>query len=388
MRQKLAGACKRKAVDDICQRPQKIILGEIQTLSNNNFTTTDVSCIRQTIYRTRRQFFPTNPESISELHTIIDHTEILTTRGEQFLLHNDHEKNIIIFSCDTNLKFLCNSKSIYVDGTFQYCPKHFVQLFTIHGYINNYYVPLVFCLLKNKFIETYKEAFEVIKYKCTEKKLLLYPENITVDFEVSIHKAALIVWPLITIIGCRFHLTQSWYRKLQELGLSNAYKTCEWLKGTFGLTFLNPEDVSDCFVDDFMTLIPEGTAFIQYADYLIDNYISEESKYPPKIWALMDPSLARTTNNCESFHSHFNDQFYKAHPSINIFLKILIENVQSYNYIKIYSSNNAISISVRSKIEIRSNKTKEAIDKYNKKEISRLEFVKLVSNNYRKLYRS
>ncbi|XP_050546057.1 uncharacterized protein LOC126908189, partial [Daktulosphaira vitifoliae] len=144
-------------------------------------------------------------------------------------------------------------------------------------------------------------------------KLLLYPENITADFEVSIHKAALIVWPLITIIGCRFHLTQSWYRKLQELGLSNAYKTCEWLKGTFGLTFLNPEDVSDCFVDDFMTSIPEGTTFIQYADYLIDNYISEESKYPPKIWALIDPSLARTTNNCETFHSHFNDQFYKAH---------------------------------------------------------------------------
>ncbi|XP_050540275.1 uncharacterized protein LOC126904914 [Daktulosphaira vitifoliae] len=187
-------------------------------------------------------------------------------------------KNIIIFSCDTNLKFLCNSKSIYLDGTFQYYPKHFVQLFTIHGYINNYYVPLVFCLLKNKFIETYKEAFE------------------------------------------------SRYRKLLELGLSNAYKTY----------------VSDCFVDDFMTSIPEGTAFIEYADYLIDNYISEESKYPPKIWTLMDPLLARITNNRESFHSYFNEQFYKAHPSINIFLKLLIENVQSYNYIKIYSSNNAI----------------------------------------------
>lgn len=32
-RQKLATTCKRKAVEDICQRPRKIILGEIQLLN-------------------------------------------------------------------------------------------------------------------------------------------------------------------------------------------------------------------------------------------------------------------------------------------------------------------------------------------------------------------
>ncbi|KAE9524840.1 hypothetical protein AGLY_014890 [Aphis glycines] len=42
----------------------------------------------------------------------------------------------------------------------------------------------------------------------------------------------------------------------------------------------------------------------------------ENSKFPPKIWACMTESLCLTTNNCESFHSHFNQQFYKSHPNI------------------------------------------------------------------------
>ncbi|KAF0760114.1 Uncharacterized protein FWK35_00017509 [Aphis craccivora] len=41
---------------------------------------------------------------------------------------------------------------------------------------------------------------------------------------VGIHNAILFVWPSTNIIGCRLHLTQAWYRKIQELGLSTEYK--------------------------------------------------------------------------------------------------------------------------------------------------------------------
>eukprot|EP00102_Acyrthosiphon_pisum_P027785 XP_016664995.1 PREDICTED: uncharacterized protein LOC107885811 [Acyrthosiphon pisum] len=37
-RQKLTTTCKRKAVEDICQRPRKIILGEIQLLNLYNIS--------------------------------------------------------------------------------------------------------------------------------------------------------------------------------------------------------------------------------------------------------------------------------------------------------------------------------------------------------------
>jgi len=44
------------------------------------------------------------------------------------------------------------------------------------------------------------------------------------DFENAIHLGALSTWPEIIIKGCRFHIAQSWWRKIQTLGLSNEYK--------------------------------------------------------------------------------------------------------------------------------------------------------------------
>lgn len=70
-----------------------------------------------------------------------------------------------------------------------------------------------------------------------------------------------------------------------------------------------------------MSNITKGQAYEKYANYLLDTYIDENSKFPPQIWACKTESLCRTTNNRESFHSHFNDQF--SHLAINIFLKIL-----------------------------------------------------------------
>jgi hypothetical protein len=51
------------------------------------------------------------------------------------------KKNIIIFSCHTNLKFLSTSSKIYADDTFSHCTKFFKQLFTVHAYKNVHYVP-------------------------------------------------------------------------------------------------------------------------------------------------------------------------------------------------------------------------------------------------------
>lgn len=47
---------------------------------------------------------------------------------------------------DKNSMF--KTEIVYVDGTFTYCVKHFLQLFTIHGYLNDHCVPLCFCVLR------------------------------------------------------------------------------------------------------------------------------------------------------------------------------------------------------------------------------------------------
>jgi len=82
----------------------------------------------------------------------------------------------------------------------------FLQLFTLHGFINNHYVPLVFCLLPDKKQETYFKVLSFVKTKCDEYNLILNPKIIMIDFELSIHNAVKLVWPSCAIKGCRFHL--------------------------------------------------------------------------------------------------------------------------------------------------------------------------------------
>lgn len=93
---------------------------------------------------------------------------------------------------------------------------------------------------------------------------------------------------MIQIIGCRFHLTQRWRRKIQEIGLTNEYKKkigeCGiWLQNIFGLSFLNPEEVSHCLIEDFMAYSANDPKILTFCDYLTENYIDESSRFTPKI---------------------------------------------------------------------------------------------------------
>ena len=64
------------------------------------------------------------------------------------------------------------------------------------------------------------------------------------------HRALEEVLPQSHVIGCCFHLTQSRWRKIQNLGLVCEYKNRDseigkWLKLTFGMIFLQPDEVGD-----------------------------------------------------------------------------------------------------------------------------------------------
>lgn len=131
------------------------------------------------------------------------------------------------------------------------------------------------------------------------------------------------------------------WRKIQQVGLSDAYKdkesaTGRWLHYLFGLTFLSPEEVGDAFSFEFAEEKPVDPRITEFADYLTDNYIDEYSSFPPSVWAANSESITRTTNACESFHAKFNADCSSPHPNINVFLKVILA-VQTDTYIKINS---------------------------------------------------
>lgn len=123
------------------------------------------------------------------MFSAISAMEVKTCKEELFVLVNDEDNQINIFSCFSNMKSLCSVETLYMDGTFEYCVNHFTQFFTIHGFKNGQYVPLVFCLLPNKLKTTYNTLFNIIIEKCREKGLHWSPTTIVIDFEVAIHKA-------------------------------------------------------------------------------------------------------------------------------------------------------------------------------------------------------
>ncbi|KAL4135476.1 hypothetical protein QTP88_007082 [Uroleucon formosanum] len=82
-------------------------------------------------------------------------------------------------------------------------------------------------------------------------------------FEISMHQAINIIFPTAQIWGCHFHLGQAWYRKIQSLEFAQDFNFANnelgnWLVHLFGLPFLNPIEVGDCFVDSFMAENPEN----------------------------------------------------------------------------------------------------------------------------------
>jgi hypothetical protein len=223
-----------------------------------------------------------------------------------------------------------------------FVPIFFKELYTIHGFRNGHFVPLVFALLSGKSRRVYRNMWNSLKAACTERNFILQPKLIHVDFELTMHTVLNDVFPVVSLKCCRLHLGQAWYRKMQNLCLSQDYQDSDsevgkWLKQSCGLHFFDPTEVEDCFVEDYMASAPQDERCIKYADYLVENYVTTDSRYPPTLWSEVPSDCKRTNNAAESFHSHFNAQFYSAHPSIFVFMDV-IQKLQPDTYVKIRSS--------------------------------------------------
>jgi len=81
--------------------------------------------------------------------------------------------------------------------------------------------------------------------------LIFNPKIVVADFEQAIHFAAKQVWPSIILVGCRFHLSQDWWRNIQSCGLQTEYKDPnseigKWLYLIFGLSLFHAKKWRMC----------------------------------------------------------------------------------------------------------------------------------------------
>ena len=78
----------------------------------------------------------------------------------------------------------------------------------------------------------------------------------------------------VVIKGCRFHLGQAWYRKIQSPGLAQDYKNKsseigKWLSQFFGLPFVPPDETEDSFVEEMIPEAPTNERCSKFSDYLL-----------------------------------------------------------------------------------------------------------------------
>ena len=147
--------------------------------------------------------------------------------------------------------------------------------------------PLI-ALLPDKATDSYSHFLTALSDVC-----LLIATTAIVNFETAINNTQRRKWPDMTIVGCRFHLRQAWYRQIQHLGLqkTNAASTSStgetiisaggrWLRYVFGLTFLDPSEVYDAFTSDLLPIRPNRLKLEKYTEYLLNNYILDDAKFP------------------------------------------------------------------------------------------------------------
>jgi len=62
------------------------------------------------------------------------------------------------------------------------------------------------------------------------------------------------------------------------------------------LTFLEPKDVNNCFIEDLMSESPIDKILQKSSNHFVQLYVSEDCFYPSKLWALTSSERTHTTN--------------------------------------------------------------------------------------------
>uniref|UniRef100_A0A2S2NEM4 MULE transposase domain-containing protein n=1 Tax=Schizaphis graminum TaxID=13262 RepID=A0A2S2NEM4_SCHGA len=78
--------------------------------------------------------------------------------------------------------------------------------------------------------------FQIIMEECAKRNLYPDPKYLHLDFESAVIEAAKeVIGKHINVRGCFYHLCQSTFRKVQELGLATMYKRDEEFRKHCGM---------------------------------------------------------------------------------------------------------------------------------------------------------
>lgn len=242
---------------------------------------------------------------------------------------------IIVFADKETLEHIKHIKVYLSDGTFQSCPKPFIQLYSIHGDLGSNeeqtrIVPLFYVLLNRKNEETYTTLFRLLKSHISDWEPLKY----VTDYEKAAMNAISTVFPLVEVKGCYFHFSHNVWKKAKALNLTKDKRLRKHVALSALLPLLPRNFISDgwCYV---MEDSPESKDIQEFNDYMVTQWLDDESFVD--IWCAYN-QRHRTTNAVESWHKKLNSTVPKR-PNLFQLLKALKDdidlqkvNIKQYNF--------------------------------------------------------
>ena len=185
-------------------------------------------------------------------------------------------------------------------------------------------VPVFHCLMTSKKESLYTATFKKIKEMCPA----FTPSTFMADYEKGLNNALKAVFEGSTVSGCRFHFTQSIYRKILNLGLSTIYKENEefrhWCLQIMTLVMLPAHHIAPLFQSlqqqAFDSLTAAETKQIHlFKKYIQRYWIQQVGPQQMSVFACDK----KTNNSLEAYNRHIKMRFRKAHPNMWQFLSTL-----------------------------------------------------------------
>ena len=293
---------------------------EIASMNNKDDLASKMPTFDQcktSLYDSRRKRLPTIPESRRDVH--FNDEWVKTPSGESFLIaeDGDGDDKLIIFGTDKNIELLCESDTIYVDGTFQTCPILFYQIFTMHAFKHGKQYPLIYAFLPNKQRYTYERAMNLVRQKADVLQLTLNPQTVS-DFEQPIKQAIQLTFPDAQFQGCYYHFCQAIMQKTHTLGLQVQYQD-----DTLGLKSFIRKTAALAFVPiPFIHFAWQGIKANRPDLTNIDNFVSyfEDvwlvGHFPKAEWNVYNTDGPWTNNHLEGWHNRLKRVVGKTHPNI------------------------------------------------------------------------
>ena len=157
---------------------------------------------------------------------------------ELFLLYDngpDSNSRIITFGTEVGRRQLATASTIFMDGNFAMAPTQFSQVYILCVPFRDVAMTCVYALLQNKSRAVYDELFQAVVDKCEEFGLEMDVQAVVTNFEEGVLRAVAGVFGReVQSKGCFYHLMQTTWFKIQQLGLVNHY---------YGLAFLPIDEV-------------------------------------------------------------------------------------------------------------------------------------------------